>query len=326
MAVAFAVIGDETRGMSRTITDGSIRVGVSACLLGRQVRYDGSHRRNAFVTDVLGRFVEFVPVCPEVELGLGVPRETLRLERRGDDIRMVGNSSASDHTMAMREYAEHRLDELAPLELCGYIFKQNSPSCGLQDVMISGSDYPRRERGLFAAALLRRWPLLPVEEESSLDDLASRENFLERLFAYHRLRSFFKNRWTRASLISFHLAHKLQLLAHSPRSHRKLSRLVRTASPGSALRLRYEMLFMVTMSKVPTRAQHARVLEQVACFIDRYLEPQRRSELDQALHDYHEGCTPLAVPISLMREYSEQFEVDFLKQQTYFEPYSAELR
>ncbi len=333
-AVAFGFVGYETRNVSRSNrNEGPIRIGVSACLLGHQVRYDGGHKRDAFVTETLGRFVEFVAVCPEVELGLGVPRETLRLERRGDnirdelrdDIRMIGNRSGQDYTMAMREYAERRLDNLARAGLCGYILKQNSPSCGLEGVAIFGSPSAGRGRGLFAAALIRRLPLLPVEEESRLNDIPSRENFLERIFAYHRLRNFFRNRWTPPSLVSFHLTHELQLLAHSPRSHRELSRLVHRASPGSELRLRYEMGFMRAMSRVATPARHVRVLRHIADAIRPYLEPSRRSELDEATRDYHDGRFPLFVPISLMRQYAQQFAIDYLKQQTYFEPYPIEL-
>jgi uncharacterized protein YbbK (DUF523 family)/uncharacterized protein YbgA (DUF1722 family) len=302
-----------------------IRVAVSACLLGHAVRYDGGHKRDAFVTETLERFVEIVPVCPEVELGLGVPRETLRLERRGDEIRMIGNNSACDHTIAMREYAEQRLDTLASLELCGYVLKQNSPSCGLEGVAILGGGYPRPGRGLFAAALTRRWPLLPVEEETRLTDIPSRENFLERIFAYHRLRSLFKNRWTHANLVSFHRMHELQLLAHSPRLHSALGRLVSAASPGSDVRRLYEMGFMRAMSKVATPAQHVRVLRQVAASIRLHLGAKRRGELDAAIRDYQAGSTPLFVPISLVHRYAQQFEIDYLKCQTYFEPYPPEL-
>jgi uncharacterized protein YbbK (DUF523 family)/uncharacterized protein YbgA (DUF1722 family) len=306
-------------------SDGPIRVAVSACLLGHAVRYDGGHKRDAFVTETLGRFVEFVPVCPEIELGLGVPRETLRLERRGDDIRMIGNNSACDHTIAMREYAEQRLDTLASLELCGYVLKQNSPSCGLEGVAILGGGYPRRGRGLFAAALTRRWPLLPVEEESRLKDILSRENFLERIFAYHRLHSLFKNRWKHTSLVNFHRTHELQLLAHSPRLHGELRRLVSAASPGSDLRRLYEIGFMRAISKVATTARHVRVLRQVAASIRLYLEPKRRGELDEAIGDYHAGRVPLFVPISLVHRCAQQFEIDYLKCQTYFEPYPLDL-
>ena len=155
-------------------------------MLGQPVRYDGGHKRDLFLTEELGQLVEFVPVCPEVELGLGVPRETLQLEQRGDDIRMIGNDSGIDYTSAMCEYAERRLDSLEGAGLCGYIFKSNSPSCGLENLESFGGERERR-RGLFAAALTRRWPLLPVIEEEGLKDSPARENFLERVFAYHRL-------------------------------------------------------------------------------------------------------------------------------------------
>jgi uncharacterized protein YbbK (DUF523 family)/uncharacterized protein YbgA (DUF1722 family) len=309
----------------RSASDFRVRVGASACLLGHQVRHDGSHKRDTFMTETLRRFVEFVPVCPEVEVGLGVPRETLRLERRGGEIRMIGNNSGCDHTTAMRAYAESRLDTLARLDLCGYILKQNSPSCGLEDVNIFGAGRPRCGRGLFAAALTRRWPLLPVAEESRLNDIPSRENFLERVFAYFRLRSFFRNRWTGAGMRSFHLMHELQLLVHSPRSHRELSRLVQRAVPHSGLRLSYEKGFMRAMSKNPTPARHVHVLLQLANCLRLHLDPERRGELVKAIRNYHVGGTPLVVPISLMHQYAHRFEIEYLKSQTYLEPYPLEL-
>jgi uncharacterized protein YbbK (DUF523 family)/uncharacterized protein YbgA (DUF1722 family) len=310
--------------LNRSVGDGAVRVGVSACLLGHEVRYDGGHKRDAFVAEMLARFVELVPVCPEVELGLGVPRETLRLEYRGNDIRIIGNSTATDHTIAMREYAERRLAALAELNLCGYILKQNSPSCGLK-VPILGGGGPFQGRGLFAAALLRRWPLLPVEEETRLQDIPSRKNFLERVFARHRLRTFFSQSWTRAGLIAFHQRHELQMLCHSPRAHRKLSRLVHASNPGTNLRPEYETGFMRALLEPATRPRQVPVLREIADSLGSYLEPQRRSGLDDAICDYQNGRIQVLVLIRLMHQYAHQFDIDYLKCQTYFEPYPLEL-
>jgi uncharacterized protein YbbK (DUF523 family) len=167
-----------------------IRVGVSACLLGQEVRFDGGHERDRFLTDVLGRYVEWLPICPEVEAGMGLPRPPVRLVRHGDQIRMIDPASGKDHTPALERTASRRIASLRRLELCGYVFKRDSPSCGMERVKLyDAKGMPRREgRGLFAAALMQALPLLPVEEEGRLRDAASCESFMERLFAYRRLR------------------------------------------------------------------------------------------------------------------------------------------
>src|SRR5271163_241932 len=211
-----------------------IRIGVSSCLLGEEVRFDGGHKRNDFLTDTLGSFVEFVPVCPELEIGLGVPRESIRLVRDTTDaglIRLVGNKTGFDHTDRMNAYAERRTAALGREELCGYVLKKDSPSCGMERVRVYDSTgMPARNGvGLYAAALLRRFPGLPVEEEGRLNDPHLRENFVERVFAYRRLRSFFSARWTLGGLVQFHTAHKLVLMAHSPKAYGELGRFVANA-------------------------------------------------------------------------------------------------
>src|SRR5258708_36571482 len=220
--------------------DRPIRIGISACLLGQEVRFDGGHKRSDFLVDVFGPFVEFVPVCPEVEIGLGVPRETLRLVRIGDDTRLVGNKSGADQTAAMRRYAERRTETLANDDLSGYVLKKDSPSCGMERVRIyGGSGVPTRDgRGIYADALMRRHPNLAVEEEGRLNGARLRENFIEWVFAYSRLKTFFAGRWTTGGLVALHTAHKLQLLAHSPHAYTELGRMVASASTMSREELR----------------------------------------------------------------------------------------
>ena len=205
-----------------------IKIGVSSCLFGAKVRFDGGHKRSDFLVDTLGSFVEFVPVCPEVDIGLGVPRETLRLVRDGNAAhvpRLVTNKSGIDHTDKMNSYAERRVIALGREQLSGYVLKKDSPSCGMERVRVYGpSGAPTRDgSGLFAAALIRRYPNLPVEEEGRLNDPRLRENFVERLFAYRRLRSFFSSRWTLGRLVRFHTIHKLVLMAHSPKAYSELA-------------------------------------------------------------------------------------------------------
>ena len=185
---------------------GPIRLGVSSCLLGEAVRFDGGHKRDRFVTDLLGSFVEWVPVCPEVEVGMGIPRPALRLVRRGDAVHMLEIKSGLDHTRSMRRFAARRVRELRALELCGYILKKDSPSCGMARVKIYAEEgaAKREGAGLYASALMQAFPSLPVEEEGRLNDPRLRENFIARVFAYRRLRDLFRGRWTNGQVVAFH--------------------------------------------------------------------------------------------------------------------------
>ena len=209
-----------------TSEDRPIRIGVSSCLLGEAVRYDGGHKRDRFLTDLLGRFVEWVPVCPELESGMGAPRPAMRLVRDGEELRLREIASGRDHTPRMQRYAGRRVRSLREFDLCGYILKQGSPSCGMERVKVYGENaMPRRDgRGLYAAALMSAYPHLPVEEEGRLNDAPLRENFIERVFAYRRLRDLFRGRWTHGGVVAFHTAHKLQLLAHDVVTYRRLGR------------------------------------------------------------------------------------------------------
>jgi uncharacterized protein YbbK (DUF523 family) len=226
-----AVRASERGAVPLATDERSLRVGVSGCLLGAGVRFDGGHKRDRFLTDVLGRYVEWVSVCPEVEVGMGVPREAVRLIGARDAPRMVGTRSGTDYTEAMRRWAAARVRGLAALELAGYVLKKDSPSCGMERVRVygAGGTASRRGRGLFAAALLAAYPALPVEEEGRLHDPRLRENFIERLFCYQRWRTVLA-RPTRGALVAFHTAHKFLVLAHSPREYAVLGRLVGAAT------------------------------------------------------------------------------------------------
>jgi len=221
----------------------SIRIGISSCLLGQEVRYDGGHKRDRFLTDVLGSFVEWVPVCPEVESGMGIPRPSVRLVRSGDDVRMIAERTGEDHTRSMRAFSRKRVAALRKLDLAGYVLKRDSPSCGMERVRVyaEGGMPEKKGRGLFAEALIDGMPQLPVEEEGRLNDAVLRENFIERVFAYRRLRDLFRGRWSVGSLVAFHTAHKLQLMSHEPKAYQQLGRLVGEAKgmDRDELRSRY---------------------------------------------------------------------------------------
>ena len=307
----------------------TIRIGVSSCLLGQKVRYDGGHKRDAFLVDTFGRHVEWVPVCPEVEMGMGIPREAIRLVAKGDAVRLVGTRSATDHTEAMRRFARVRLDELAALDLCGYVLKKDSPSCGLMRVKVwSGEGMPAKAgRGLFADALVRRFPRLPVEEEGRLCDPRLRENFVERVFAYARLKQLFTGRWTTGRLVAFHAAHKLLLLAHAPEAYKELGRLVARAAsmPRQEVREAYEAGFMEALAVVATRGRHVNVLQHMAGYLHDGLDQASRDELQQTIADYRAGLLPLVVPITLMRHHVRRLGITYLEGQVYLQPHPKEL-
>jgi uncharacterized protein YbgA (DUF1722 family)/uncharacterized protein YbbK (DUF523 family) len=306
-----------------------IRIGVSSCLLGNEVRFDGGHKRNEFITDVFGKFVEFVPVCPEVEIGMGTPRESIALRHQDGEVRLVGNKSGADHTTKMKSYAERRTRALGAEELSGYILKKDSPSCGMERVRVYAENGmpSRTEVGMFAAALMRRYPNLPVEEEGRLSDPKLRENFVERVFAYRRLQDFFAERWTQGGLVAFHTAHKLVLLAHSPSAYRELGRYVAEAKkiPRAEFRDEYESSFMSALKKLAPPPRHVNVMQHMLGYFRENLEESARHELAGLIDDYARGLVPLIVPLTLIRHYVRRFQVDYLAGQVYLNPHPKEL-
>jgi len=306
-----------------------IRIGISACLLGERVRFDGGHKRDVYLVETFGRFVEWVPVCPEVEMGLGTPRETLRLVRIGEDIRMVMPKTGIDHTDAMRTFSSRRVRALEKEDLCGYVLKKDSPSCGMERVRVfDAHGVPAKSgRGLFAEALLQRFAHLPVEEEGRLSDPRLRENFIERVFAYRRLRTLLAGRWTLGDLVAFHTAHKLLLMAHSPRAYESLGRLVAGGKtvPRAELSSRYEAEFMQGFSEIATTRRQTNVLQHIAGYFRPHLDDASRSELLDLIEDYRRGLIPLIVPLSLIRHYVRRLEIPYLRGQVYLEPHPKEL-
>ena len=307
-----------------------IRIGVSACLMGQAVRFDGGHKRDDFLTGTLGKFVDFVTVCPEVEIGLGVPRESLRLVRSGSGAaRMVANKSGADLTDTMASYAERRAAALERAELSGYVLKKDSPSCGMERVRIYGrAGTPARDgRGLFADTLMRRLPNLPVEEEGRLNDPGLRENFIERIFAYHRMRALFASRWSAGALVAFHTAHKLTLMAHSPSAYAALGRLVAGAKriERAELRERYSAQFMAGLKQLATPARHVNVMQHIAGYLRDRCDTDSRRELMELIEEYRRATVPLIVPLTLIRHWVRRFDIAYLKGQTYLEPHPREL-
>ena len=306
-----------------------VRLGVSACLLGERVRYDGGHKRDQFLTDILGPFVEWVPVCPEVEMGLTTPRDNLRLVGTDASARMVVQRTGEDLTGRMERYAKEKAAELEGLGLDGYVLKRASPSCGLfrvrvyRDNVVPGTG----GRGLFAAALVRRLPLLPVEEEGRLMDASIRENFIERVFGAARWRAFLASAPRPRDMIAFHAAQKFALLAHSPAHYQTLGRLVARAGRAltKAMLAEYARLFTEALAVRATRPRQVNVLQHLAGFFKNDLGVDERAELGDVIEEYRKGLVPLVVPLTLIRHYVRLYAIGYLADQVYLNPHPKEL-
>jgi uncharacterized protein YbgA (DUF1722 family)/uncharacterized protein YbbK (DUF523 family) len=307
-----------------------VNLGISACLLGQQVRYDGGHKRDTYLVEVFGSYVTWVPVCPEVEMGLGVPRDTLRLELQGDDLRLIMPKTGVDYTERLRTFAGQRLAALAKDRLDGYILKKDSPSCGMERVRVYARDgMPRKAgQGLFASALTQYFPHLPVEEEGRLNDPRLRENFVTRVFAYRRWRQMAEQAISRAALLQFHAQHKFVLVAHSQAGTQRLGRLL--AHPeqwadDQTLAAAYLDGFTDVMRRTPTRRSHTNALQHLAGYVSNRLDSDDRGELTAMIDQYRRGMLPLIVPVTLLRHYVRKFQVPYLLDQVYLTPHPHEL-
>ena len=306
-----------------------IRVGISSCLLGEKVRFDGGHKLDQYAVGTLGQHVDWIPVCPELEMGLGVPREALRLigdpeDPTARDGEESGGPYGGDADLGPRP------GRAAPgLALDGYILKSKSPSCGMERVRVyTEAGMPSRSGlGLFARTLMDAMPLLVVEEEGRLNDPLLRESFVVRVFTHHRWRQLTRGGVRPAHLVAFHARHKLLLMAHSEPHLRALGRLVaraRTESPGELLRQYAEGLFAGLRVKATTR-KHTNVLQHIAGYLREPLDRRDRDELHGTIADYHRGLVPLIVPLTLLRHYVGKFALDYLRDQVYLDPHPKEL-
>jgi uncharacterized protein YbgA (DUF1722 family)/uncharacterized protein YbbK (DUF523 family) len=307
-----------------------IKLGVSACLLGEQVRYDGGHKLDRFLRDTLGRYVTFVPVCPEVECGLPTPRESMRLVGDPADPRLVTTRTGIDHTERMQTWARRRLDELAAEDLCGFVFKKNSPSSGMTRVKIynAAGNPANVGSGLFAKAFMDRFPLLPVEDEGRLHDPKLRENFIERMFALRRWRSHLAGGRDLGGLVAFHTCEKLLLLSHNTDSYRALGKLVAAGKQQElpALYDAYERIFMKALGFASTRAKHMNVLQHMLGYFKKDLTPDEKQEILSIIGEYRAGHVPLIVPVTLINHYVRKYSQTYLAQQTYLNPHPVALQ
>ena len=311
------------------MTTAPLRLGISRCLLGDEVRFDGGHKRDSFLTDVFGRYVEWVPVCPEVEAGLGTPREAMRLVGDPQNPRLVTIKSGTDHTRALETLTTNRIAQLMELDLSGYVFKKGSPSCGIERVRIYNENgMPNRNGvGLFSRAFIAQFPLIPVEEEGRLCEPTLRENFIERVFCYRRWQDLVQSGVTRQALVRFHTIHKYLLLAHSPQQYEALGRLVGQAQQHHPKELtsRYGELFMKALAVKATVRKHVNVLQHILGYFKERLGSREKAELLVVIGDYHQGLTPLIVPLTLIKHYVQTYEIDYIRDQVYLNPHPKEL-
>ncbi len=307
-----------------------LRIGISSCLLGEAVRFDGGHKLDRLIRDVLGPFMEFVPVCPEVELGLPTPRETLRLVGDPERPRLVFSKSGEDLTERMEAWARQRVAELEKENLCGFIFKSRSPSSGMERVKLyDRNGVPNKNGvGVFARVFMAHFPLLPVEEDGRLHDDKLRENFIECIFTFKRWRELPAKRRTRGTLVDFHTRHKLLLLAHSPELYREMGKLVAAAkeSPVGRLFERYQRLLMKAMRLRTTANKNINVLQHLLGYFKNNLSADEKQEVAEIIDYYRKGFVPLIVPITLINHYVRKYDQPYLKQQLYLNPHPLELK
>ncbi len=307
-----------------------IRLGISSCLLGEQVRYNGQHKWDRFLTETLGKYVQYVPVCPEVECGLPVPREAMRLVGNPESPRLVTYKTKVDMTGKMMVWAEKKLKELEKEELSGFIFKAKSPSSGMERVKVYNTKggLAGRSSGMFAAAFIKKFPLLPVEDEGRLHDSALRENFIERVFTLDRYRKSIKKEQKAKTIINFHAQHKLLLMSHSPECARTMGRCVARLEehPLDQLIEEYENTLKHAMKLHATPARHTNVMHHILGYFKKQLQPFEKQEMLEIISQFKQGNLPLIVPITLLKHYTDKYNATYLQQQYYLWPHPIELK
>ncbi len=310
--------------------EATIKLGISSCLLGERVRWNGTHKLDRFLTDTLGKFVEYVPVCPEVECGFDVPREPLRQVGDPDSPRLITSQTKIDYTSRMIRWARKRVVELEKEDLCGFIFKSRSPSSGMERVKVYNEKGApvRKGVGIFARAFMEHFPLLPVEEDGRLHDPKLRENFIERIFTFKRWRETLAEKNTRGNLVNFHTKHKMLILSHNPQIHRTMGKLVARAKekPLRELYEEYQGLLMEALRLKSTPKKNANVLTHILGYFKNQLSGDEKQELLDIIDLYRRGTVPLIVPITLVNHYVRKYDQPYLKEQYYLHPHPLELQ
>ncbi|WP_229157434.1 YbgA family protein [Fluctibacter halophilus] len=307
----------------------TIHVGVSACVLGDKVRFDGGHKRSNYVTDYLGAVFRFEPICPEVAMGMPVPRPAIRVQELGNEIHLVDSKdSALRHTDSLNRVFEQQRGKMAALD--GYIFCAKSPTCGVERIKVygeSGELLHRKGRGLFAQQVMDAYPCLPVEEDGRLNDMGLRESFITKVYVHHRFRHDVLAKPSAAALVDFHSRHKFLVMAYNPKMYQAIGRLVSGAGKEhlDTLFSQYLTMLMQTLSKPTNRRKHTNVLMHLQGFFKKYLDPQEKQELAEQIDKYRLGYVPLLAPITLLQHHLRKYPNDYLSNQVYLAPYPEQL-
>lgn len=310
----------------------NIRIGISACLLGQKVRYDGGHKLDRFLTETLGQFVEYVPVCPETECGMGVPREPLRLVGDAENPRLLTVKTNQDFTRQMHSWGIEKLRRLESENLCGFIFKSRSPSSGMQRVKVYDPKTlipSHNGTGIFARMFMAHFPMLPVEDDGRMHDPTLRENFIERVFVFKRWRELPADGNRTGPLVDFHTRHKLLFLSHSPKHYRQMGKLVAMNNIEMNVSEKfstYQTLMMETLALKATVKKHVNVLQHIMGYFKKQLSAEEKQELLEIIDQYHKEYIPLIVPVTLINHYVKKYRQPYLSGQIYLTPHPIELK
>ncbi len=307
-----------------------IKIGMSSCLLGEEVRWDGDHKYDQYVRDVLGSYFDYVSICPEVDVGMGVPRETVALYGTLENPKMITKRSKTDWTKKMNHYTKDRIHELTKENLCGYVFKSKSPSCGIGKVPIYsefGSSRMRHGSGMFASSFVKVFPLVPVEDEGRLHDPVIRENFIVRIFCFHRLQLLVRKSFSIGSLVRFHTRHKFLILSHSRKKYDDMGELVANAKKikTAELKTRYSKLFMAALTYKSTPKKNTDVLLHMVGFLKKILTREGKKDILSVIEDYRNELLPLVVPVTLIYHQVKKHNIEYLLDQVYLNPHPKEL-
>ncbi len=307
-----------------------IKIGISTCLLGEKVRYDGGHKLDRFLTQTLGQYVTYVPVCPEVECGMGIPRESLHLVGDPEAPRLTTTRTHRDFTEQMTQWARQKLSELEKENLCGFIFKSDSPSSGMERVKVySEAGMPRKIGvGIFARLFMNHFPRTPVEEEGRLHDPTLRENFIEQIFTLQRWRDLKETGGAMEDLIHFHTRHKLLILSHSPRHYQAMGKLTASGAslPFKELLDQYESLLMQALKLKTTTRKNTNVLQHIMGYFKSELTHDEKQELLDIINEYYHENFPLIVPVTLLNHYVRKYHQTYLMGQYYLNPHPCALQ
>ena len=307
-----------------------IRIGVSSCLIGEKVRWNGDHKQDRYVREILSRYFEYISVCPEVEVGMGVPRETVALYGDPEKPSMISKKTQTDWTKPMEKYIKSRINTLSADDLCGYIFKSKSPSCGMGRVPLYsefGSHKVKHGPGMFANAFINSFPLVPTEEEGRLNDPRIRENFIVRVFSFKRFNLLLNEKFSLGQWVKFHTQHKFLLLAHSRKHYDELGELVahsKTIKP-SELKKKYGELFMEALTSKSTPKKNTDVLLHMMGFLKKLLTKIEKEDILSTIEDYRSEILPLIVPVTLIRHQVKKHNIEYLRDQVYLNPHPKEL-